>query len=322
MLIRWLPTETNIGFVRHRKLFMAFSVFLIVAAIILFATRGLNFGVDFRGGILLEIKTTGPADLSDLRTRLGALGLGGVTLQEFGAPDDVLINVQRQEGDEAAQIEAINLIKQELGDQVAEYRRTEFVGPKVGDELKEAGILATVLSLLGIAVYIWFRFEWQFSVAALIALIHDVLATIGFYALTQIEFNLATLAAVLMIAGYSINDTVVVFDRVRETMRKYKKMALPELFNRAVNDTLSRTILTSTTTLMALIALFLFGGLVIQGFTIGLIWGVVIGTYSSIGIAVPLLLYLGVRRSALTAEDGGEGKASGKARGKAGAKAS
>lgn len=323
MLIHWLPTKPNIGFVRSHRLFMACSAILIVAAIALFATRGLNFGVDFRGGILIEAKMTGPADLSDLRSRLGALGLGGITLQEFGAADDVLINVQRQEGNEAAQIEAINLIKQELGDQVAEYRRTEFVGPKVGDELKQAGILATVLSLLGIAVYIWFRFEWQFSLAALAALIHDVVATVGFYSLTQIEFNLATLAAVLMIAGYSINDTVVVFDRVRETMRKYKKMALPELFNRAINDTLSRTLLTSGTTLLALIALFLFGGQVIQGFTIGLIWGVVIGTYSSIAIAVPLLLYLGVRRSALTAEGGGgQGKAESKTADKAGAKAS
>jgi preprotein translocase SecF subunit len=190
-------------------------------------------------------------------------------------------------------------VKSVLGDD-AEIRRQEFVGPKIGDELKEAGLLATVLAMLAIGTYIWFRFEWQFGVAALIALAHDVVATVGFYALTQIEFNLATLAAVLTIAGYSINDTVVIFDRVRETLRRYKKMELIELLNRSINTTLSRTLLTSVTTLLALLALFFFGGEVIRGFTAGLIWGVAIGTYSSVGLAVPLLSYLKVRR-------GGEG---------------
>jgi preprotein translocase subunit SecF len=302
-LLRYVPDEPNLRIIPRRKLFAIFSSLLVAGSIALFLVQGLNFGVDFRGGILIEIQTKEPANLGDLRARLGGLGLGEVTLQQFGAPTDVLINVQRQEGEEAEQIKAIDKVKAELGDQVVEYRRTEFVGPKVGAELKEAGFLATVLSMLGIGLYIWFRFEWQFSLAALIALAHDVIATVGFYALTQIEFNLATLAAILTIAGYSINDTVVIFDRVRETLRKYKKMPLPELLNKAINATLTRTLLTSLTTLLALIALSLFGGEVIQGFTLGLIWGVVIGTYSSIGIAVPLLLRVNLRGS-LMAESG------------------
>lgn len=303
-LIKRLPVEPKIDFLGQRKLFAIVSSVLVLGAIALFLVQGLNFGVDFRGGILIEARTEGPADLGELRSRLGGLGLGEVTLQEFGEPTDVLINVQRQDGDEKAQLEAITTVKEALGEEVVEYRRTEFVGPKVGGELKEAGFLATVLSLLAIGVYIWFRFEWQFGVAALAALMHDVVATIGFFALTQVEFNLATLAAILMIAGYSINDTVVLFDRVRECMRKYKKLPTTQLLNLAINQTLSRTLLTSVTTLLALIALFLFGGKVIQGFTIGLIWGVVIGTYSSIGLAVPLLMALKVRRSSVAGDEG------------------
>ena len=301
-MIRYVALAPTLAFMAWRKLFLAFSASLVLASVALFFVQGLNFGVDFRGGILLEVKTDGPADLGELRRLLGGLELGAVTLQEFGGSDDVLINLQRQEGDEAEQVQAIQMVKDALGPRVLEYRRTEFVGPKVGSELKEAGAIATGLALLVIGVYIWFRFEWQFSLAALIALLHDVLATIGFYALTQIEFNLATLAAVLMIAGYSINDTVVIFDRVRESLRKFKKMDLFELLDLSINQTLSRTILTSFTTLLALIALFVFGGPVIRGFTTGLIWGICIGTYSSIALAVPLLARFNIRRQ--TAGDG------------------
>ena len=301
-LIKHITVAPSLVFMAWRKLFLAFSVVLVLASVALFLVQGLNFGVDFRGGILMEVKTDGPANLGEMRSLLGGLGLGEVTLQEFGEPDDVLINLQRQDGEEAEQIKAIAVLKDALGDRVVEYRRTEFVGPKVGGELKRNGAIATGLALLVIGVYIWFRFEWQFSVAALIALLHDVLATIGFYALTQIEFNLATLAAVLMIAGYSINDTVVIFDRVRENLRKFKKMALFELLDRSINQTLTRTIMTSLTTLLALIALFLFGGPVIRGFTTGLIWGVFIGTYSSIALAVPLLAAFNVRGQAAGGE--------------------
>jgi preprotein translocase SecF subunit len=304
-LIRRLPIEPHFEFMVRRKLFLIFSAVLIALSVALFFGRGLNFGVDFRGGILIEIATDGPADLSDLRGRLGGLGLGEVTLQTFGEPEAVLINIERQPGDEAEQAAAIVVVKEALGESVADYRRTEFVGPKVGGELKRAGLLATVLSMLGIALYIWFRFEWQFSLAALIALVHDVITTIGFYALTQVEFNLATLAAVLTIAGYSINDTVVLFDRVRETLRKYKKRTMHDVLDMAINRTLTRTVLTSVTTLLALIALFVFGGQVIRGFTMGLIWGVVIGTYSSIALAVPLLARFQLRPQALAVGEEG-----------------
>ena len=302
-LIRKVPLAAKFDFMGRRRPFLIFSGCLMLASFLIFAVQGLNLGVDFRGGILIEIQTKEPADLSDLRRRLGGLGLGEVTLQEFGAETDVLINVRRQEGDEKAQIKAIEAVKTELGGLVEEYRRVEFVGPKVGDELKQAGALATILALAGIGIYIWFRFEWQFAAAALVALIHDVVSTIGFFALTQIEFNLATLAAVLTIAGYSINDTVVIFDRVRETLRKYKKLAIFDLLNLAINATLTRTVLTSVTTLLALGALFLFGGQVIRGFTAGLIWGVVIGTYSSVGLAVPLLSFMNLRGTQSGAEE-------------------
>jgi preprotein translocase subunit SecF len=259
-------------------------------------TKGLNLGIDFLGGIMLEVKTEGPADIGGLRNRVGGLGLGEISLQEFGEPDVVLIRVQRQEGGDNAQQEAVSRVKDALGDAVVEYRRTELVGPTVGAELQESAFLAVLAAIGAILLYIWFRFEWQFGVGAVIALAHDVITTVGLFSLFAFEFNLSTVAAVLTIAGYSINDTVVVFDRVRENMRKFKKMPLPELFNRSINETLSRTVNTSLTTLLALLMLFAFGGEVIRGFTVAMMWGICIGTYSSIALAVPLLLYLNVHR--------------------------
>ena len=304
-LIKRFSTTPKIDFLSRRKIFLAISGLLMIASLGVFFVQGLNLGIDFRGGILMEIRTSGPANLSDLRSRLNGLGLGEVSLQEFGADTDVLINIQRQEGDEQAQSQAIAKVKEELGEGV-EYRRTEFVGPKVGSELVRDGTLATVLALLGIAVFVWFRYEWNFSLAALIALVHDVIATIGFFSLTQLEFNLGTLAAVLMIAGYSINDTVVIFDRVREELRRFKKMPQLEVLNLAVNRTLSRTMLTSATTLLALFALFIFGGAVIRGFSAGLIWGVVIGTFSSVCLAVPLLSFRNLRAWTSKEKDAGK----------------
>ncbi len=296
-LIRNLPMDFGIRFLNKRKGFLTLSAALVIGAIVSFLAIGLNFGIDFRGGILLEVRFQQQADLSALRSKLGGLGLGEVSLQTFGEPTDVLINVPRQTGGEEAQNAAVAAVKGALGEEGVDYRRTEFVGPTVGAELRRAGILATLISLAAIGCYIWFRFEWHFAVAALAALAHDVIATIGFYSVLQLEFNLATLAAVLTIAGYSINDTVVVFDRVREELRKYKRKPVVEILDQAINKTLSRTLLTSVTTLLALIALFVFGGEVIRGFVICLIWGVLIGTYSSIALAVPLLYYLGVRRA-------------------------
>ncbi len=302
-LLTVVPANTAIDFVGKRKLAFGLSIVLVVISIGAFLVQGLNFGIDFRGGILMEIETAGPADIPALRRVLGGLNLGEVQIQEFGAPNDVLIRVQQQEGDEDAQLKAITLIKATLGDIVTEYRRTEFVGPTVGAELIKSAILAVVLALSGILVYIWFRFEWQFGVGAVIALSHDVITTIGLFAVTQMEFNLATVAAVLTIAGYSINDTVVIYDRVREEMRRYKKMAIPELLNLAVNRTLSRTFLTSMTTLIALLALSSLGGPIIRDFSLAMIWGVVIGTYSSVFIAVPALLFLNVGRDTFSSGD-------------------
>lgn len=302
-LLRLVPTETSIDFIGRRFIVFALSAVLVIASLGIFVSKGLNLGIDFLGGIVIEVKTDGPADIAAMRSTLGNLGLGDVSLQEFGESDDVLIRIQRQPGGDAAQQNAVTAVKSALGSTVAEYRRTETVGPTVGQELMWAAIEAVTAAIGAILVYIWFRFEWQFGLAAVVALVHDVVSTIGLFALTQIEFNLATVAAVLTIAGYSINDTVVVFDRVRENRRRYKKADLPELFNLSINGTLSRTTMTSFTTLLALIALYVFGGEVIRGFSVALIWGIVVGTYSSIAVAVPLLLYLGVYTGADEDED-------------------
>lgn len=309
--LRIVPADTRIPFMAWRRVFFIFSAFLIIASIALYAARGLNYGIDFEGGILIEVATEGPANILEMRSTLGGLGLGEVSLQEFGAPEDVLIRIQKQEGGEEAQQAAITAVRDALGESVT-YRRTEFVGPKVGEELKEAGITAVLLALAGILIYIWFRFEWQFGVAAVIALSHDILATIGVFALLQLEFNLTTVAAILTIAGYSINDTVVVFDRVRENLRKFKKMDLIELLDLSVNETLSRTVLTSVTTLIALFALFTMGGPVIQDFSFAMIWGILIGTYSSVCIASALLPHMRLARAVFS--DTGEEESGGAAR--------
>jgi preprotein translocase subunit SecF len=305
MLLKLLPVGSKIPFVRFRKLYLLFSGLMLAAAIGSYATKGLNFGIDFRGGILIEVRALDkagkptPANIAAIRKKLSGLDLGEVALQSFGEDSDVLIRVEKQKGAAKEQIEAIAKIKTSLGSSF-EYRRQEFVGPKVGRELIRAGIMATLFALIAIMIYVWFRFEWQFGVAAVLALTHDVLLTIGLFAFLEFEFNLGTVAAVLTIAGYSINDTVVVFDRVRENLRKYKKMPLAELMNVSINETLSRTIITSVTTLLAVLALVFFGGEVIRGFSIALVWGVVIGTYSSICLAVPLLLTMRIKRGART----------------------
>ena len=265
-----LRPKAEIGFISRHKLFFVLSALLMVASIGTYLVEGLNFGIDFKGGILIEVKTDGPADLAGMRGELNGLGLGEVSLQAFGAPDDVLIRVEDQEGGEASNQAAIGAVREALGEGV-EYRRVETVGPKVGAELKEAGLWAVLSALVAILLYVWFRFEWQFGVGAVIALSHDVIATIGIFSVLDMEFTLATVAAVLTIAGYSINDTVVVYDRVRENMRKYKKLPLPALLNQSVNETLSRTVMTSVTTLLALIALYIFGGQVIRDFSFAMI---------------------------------------------------
>jgi len=290
-----IPIKPNLNFVGRRMTFFGLSILLILISISMFIARDLNYGIDFQGGILIEVRVGQANKLVEMRQRLKNLGLGEVTLQEFGSPMDILIRVQKQEGGEKAQQVAIDKVKGELGSDI-KYRRTEFVGPKVSEELFQDGVTAVFLAIIGILLYIWFRFEWQFGVGAIIALCHDVLTTVGIFALTGIEFNLSTVAAILTIAGYSINDTVVVYDRVRENLRKYKSLSLFELLNNSVNETLSRTVMTSVTTLLALLSLYILGGEVIRGFSFAMIWGVLIGTYSSICLAVPLLLYFNIDR--------------------------
>ncbi|SON55152.1 Protein translocase subunit SecF [Hartmannibacter diazotrophicus] len=297
MLLKLIPDDTKIPFMRIRKIVFAISLIASIAALGLFAVKGMNYGIDFEGGTMIEIQTKeGPADLASIRARLGDLGLGEVQVQEFGKADDVLIRVVRQEGGDAAQQAAVEKIKDAFGEEV-NYRRVEVVGPRVSGELARAGTMAVGASLIAILIYIWFRFEWQYGLGAIIATMHDVIMTIGLFALLQIEFNLTSIAAVLTIVGYSLNDTVVVYDRIREMRRKYKKMPLTELIDLSINQTLTRTTMTSLTTLIALIALFIFGGEVIRSFTIAMIFGVAIGTYSSIFIASPVLIIFGLQRT-------------------------
>src|SRR5215469_1574157 len=288
IVIKRIP---NIDFMGLHKIGFALSIFLTVASVVLFLTVGLNYGIDFSGGVLVEARTQGPAELGAMRAKLDGLGIGQVSLQGFGSPDDVLIRVPRQPGDDKAQMKAVDAVRQGLGSSV-EIRRVEVVGPKVGSELIAAGVKATILALLAIAAYVWFRFEWPFGVGAMLSTIHDSVTTVGLFALLQLEFNLTTLAAILTIAGYSINDTVVIYDRVRETMRKHKTMDFRTLINKSLNETLSRTILTVSTTALAVLALLFFGGEVLRGFSIAMLWGIVIGTYSSLFIAAPLLYYI------------------------------
>ena len=298
MLMKFVPDNTNIPFIAMRRRAFLFSAVLLIASLALFFIKGFNFGIDFEGGTMLEIRTEQSADLSEIRSSLGVLGLGDVQVQEFGTPDDVLIRIERQAGDSNSQQEMIDRVKTTLEDVLGgvDYRRVEFVGPQISSELAEDATYAVVCALLAMLVYIWFRFEWQFSLGSVLALLHDVILTIGFFSLTGLEFNLSTIAAILTIVGYSMNDTVVVYDRVRENLRKFKKAEIADVLNKSINNTLARTAVTSFTTLLALAALYIFGGEVIRGFTAAMIFGVIVGTYSSIFVASPLLLVLKVQR--------------------------
>ena len=272
-----------------KKLTLFISTILFLLSLSLIFIKGLNLGIDFTGGSLIEVRFKENIDLNNLRTKMNKLNLGEIQLQTIGNENDIIFKVQDNKN---KQTETVQIIKESLNDQSVEYRRTEFVGPKVGSELVNAGIIAVIFSLIGILIYIWIRFQWNFALGAIIALIHDVILTLGFFSVLQLEFNLATVAAVLTIAGYSINDTVVIYDRVRDSMRKYKQITFDEVINISLNSTLSRTLMTSLSTLLALIALLTFGGIVISSFIIALIWGVLIGTYSSIYVASPILTYL------------------------------
>ena len=304
--IHLVPPNTRIDFMRWHRFTFILAVVMTLGSVALVAVKGLNFGIDFAGGILMEVRAPQAPDLGALRGQLDGLGVGEVALQSFGDPNTVLIRLPQQEGGEAGQQVAISKVRAELGEGW-EYRRTETVGPKVGSELIKNAIIGVALAMVGIFVYVWIRYAWQFGMNALVAMIHDVVTTVGLFSLLGLQFDLATVAAILTVAGYSVNDKVVVFDRIRFEMRRYKTMPMGDIINLSVNETLSRTTVTAGLTLISVIALFLFGGEVLRGFAIALIWGIAIGTYSSICIAAAGLLNL--RHSRIRGDDQGSKEA-------------
>jgi preprotein translocase subunit SecF len=295
MRFRPIPDNTTFGFMSLRRYSFPLSALLSMVSVLAFLVWGLNTGIDFRGGILVEVRAVGGLiDSASIREQLEDMQIGEIQLQEFGDGSDVSIRISNpKDSDEKAQQQIVERVKQTLG-QGYEFRRTEIVGPRVSSELVRDGTLGTLIAIVGILIYLWFRFEWQFAVGAVIATLHDLVLTIGFFAIFQLDFDLTSVAAGLTIIGYSLNDTVVVFDRIRELMRKYKKIPIGELLDLAINSTLSRTIFTSVTTLLAMGALVVFGGQVLKSFALAMTFGIVIGTYSSIFIAAPILIYLGL----------------------------
>ena len=297
--LRLIPDGTRIPFMKWRKYAIAFSVATSIASLGWFFIHGLQLGIDFRGGSAIEVQqTAGVADPAQVRGLLGPLELGDVQVQNFGSPEDLLVRIQTQPGGDQAQQTAVDAVSEVLTDAGYDVRRTETVGPTVSGELAWAGAIGLTVAMLGVLVYLWLRFEWQFAVGAVVTTAHDIVLTIGFFAFTGFEFNASSIAAVLTILGYSLNDTVVVYDRIREYRLKYKKMDVAELIDIAINSTLPRTILTSLTTLLALGALVVFGGEVIRSFTASMAWGVIAGTYSSIFVAAPILIYFGIKSRA------------------------
>lgn len=299
MLLKLTPDETNIRFMSARGVALAISGFLMLATIVLVFTKGLNFGVDFTGGIVIEIGAEEEIDLGTLRSGLGDMVDGEVAIQAFGTGTEALIRLPSMEGGAEAQKQATEAVQGKIEELIpgeVSYRRIEYVGPRVSSELVQGGIIAVAIAMLGSMIYIWMRFEWQFGIGAMLGLIHDVILTLGIWVVFQLEFNLSIIAAILTVVGYSLNDTVVVFDRVRENLRKYRKMDLDELIDLSINQTLARTIMTGVTSLLALVALYLFGGEVLEGFAIAMIFGIVVGTYSTVFVATPVLPWFNLRR--------------------------
>lgn len=298
MGLQFIPYNTNYNFVGKKNIIFAILAFISLLCIGSVLYQGFNYGIDFKGGLLLEIRTPEAADLGKLRSDLHGIVKGEVNLQEFGSPNDVLIRVERQPGGEEAQLAALRKVKEKIGSKV-DYRQVVTVGPKVSEDLVRNGIYAVIWSLLAMLVYVWFRFEWQFGVCSLITLAHDAIIVLGLFSIFRLEFNETAIIAVLITVTYSINDTVVIYDRIRENLRKFKKMPMAQLINQSINETLSRTILTSATTLLSLLGLYFFGGPVIAAFSLPIIVGISAGTISSIVISAPLLLYTGIRPEGL-----------------------
>ena len=302
--LKIVPHNTNINFIGFRFVSFALAAFVTVASLAGVMLKGLNYGIDFKGGYILEVRTPKALDITKLREEFNTLKLGEVMIQQVGSDRDLLIKLELQQGDQNVQTAAIDKIKSALGTGV-DYRKIDTVGPKVGAELVDNAIKAITLSLIAMLIYIAVRFEWQFAICAIVALAHDCIAILGLFSLfPSFEFNETAIIAVLITAGYSINDTIVIFDRIREGLRKYKKMDLGELINKSLNETLSRTTMTATTTLLAVIALYLFGGKVISAFSLPILVGIIIGSFSSICLAAPLLMYLKIKRGDVASKKG------------------
>lgn len=296
-IFNWVTKDTNIDFMKARKIAYAASIIMVLLSCYFMTFKGFNYGIDFSGGILMEVKSDHKIDPNEVRKQLSGIGLDELTLQTIGENgDEMQIRTQTDDNSEDAQRIAVVKIKEALGSGY-EYRRVESVGPQVGDELKRAGVVASLIAILAICAYIWFRFEWQFAFGALVGLFHDVLITVGLLSLFDFDVSLTTVAAVLTLAGYSVNDKVVTYDRIRENLRKYKKMSQYDLLNKSVNDILSRTILTGLTTIFASAALFVFGGEALRSFSFTILWGVIIGTYSSVYIASAVLNLFDLRKT-------------------------
>lgn len=296
-IFNWVTKDTNIDFMRGRKYTYLLSVVMVLLSCYWIAFKGFNYGIDFSGGILMEIKSENKINPEDIRRTLSGVSLDDLTLQTIGdTGDELMIRAQAENADEESQRLAVAEIKEALGTGY-EYRRVESVGPQVGDELKRAGVIASLIAVLGICSYIWFRFEWQFALGALLGLFHDLLITVGLLSFFDFDFSLTTVAAILTLAGYSVNDTVVTYDRIRENLRKYKKMPQYDLINKSLNDILSRTILTGFTTMFAAAALFIFGGDTLRSFSFTILWGVIVGTYSSIYVSAVFLNIFDLRKT-------------------------
>jgi preprotein translocase subunit SecF len=307
-LLRLAPENTKFGFMRFRRVSYPFSATLSIISVLLFFFVGMNFGIDFEGGTQIEMRAkNGPADIAALRSTGESLGLGAVEVQRSGADTDAVLRVGLQPGGEAAQQNAVGKLRQAFADNY-EFRSVDAVGPRVSGELEQTGTLGIVVSILAVLTYLWFRFEWQFAVGAIIGTMHDLLLTVGFFCVTQLEFNTTSIAAILTIVGYSLNETVVVLDRIREVMRKYKRLSTAEIVDMSVNAVLPRTIMTATTVFLALLALFFLGGHVIRSFSAAMIWGIFVATYSSIFICSPILIYLGVRADVFDREGATDGE--------------
>lgn len=294
-LSSYFPTDTKIAFMRLRHVTLPLSAFLSIGVFLLFFLVGFNFGIDFRGGTLIEAQSReGAADVAALRATLGELNIGDVQIQEFGDGQDVIINIGASNENDNNSLAVVSAVREAIEGSY-DIRRVETVGPRVSGELIRDASLAVLLSTFAILIYLWLRFEWQFALGAVVTTLHDIFIMVGIYSLLQIDFNLTSVAAILTVLGYSLNDTVVLYDRVREMLRRYKKMPMPELLDEAVNATLIRTVVTSVTTLLAVAALYVFGGEVLRGFSLALLVGVGVGVYSTTFIAAPILIYFGLR---------------------------